>query len=64
MARRRRPIHRTIESLLHLVGFIGLDHTADFRISARWWIMPSRIDLTFAKRPKSRRTYRRLSDGL
>jgi hypothetical protein len=64
MAHRRWPIHRAIESLLHKVGFIGLDQTADFRIPARWSVMPSRMDLTFAKPPKSRRSYRRLSDGL
>ena len=64
MARRHGPIHRAIESLLHKVGSIGLDQTADFRISARWWVMPSRMDLTFATSPESRRSYRRLSDGL
>jgi hypothetical protein len=64
MARRQGPIHRAIESLSHTVGFIGLDQTADFRIPARWWVMPGRMDLTFAKPPKSRRSYRGLSHGL
>jgi hypothetical protein len=64
MARRQGPIHRAIESLSHKVGFIGLDRTADFRISASWWVMRSRMDLTFARPPKSRRSCRRLSHGL
>jgi hypothetical protein len=64
MAHHHGPIRRTIESLLHPVGFIGLDETADFRISARWWVMPNRMNLTFAKPPKPLRSYRRLSDGL
>jgi hypothetical protein len=64
MARRLGPTHWAIESLLHPVGFIGLDQTADFRISARCWVMPSRMDFTFARPPKSRRSYRGLSGGL
>jgi len=35
MARRHGPIHRAIESLLHMVGSISWDQTADSRISAR-----------------------------
>jgi hypothetical protein len=30
MGRSHGPIHRAIESLLHPVGFIGLEQTADF----------------------------------
>jgi hypothetical protein len=64
MARQHGPIHWSIESLLYPVGFVGLDQSADFRISERWWVMPSRMDLTSAKLPKPLRSYRRQSDGL